>query len=143
MAPIAGANASVEATKPKPTPQSPKPNKALIQSIAVKDIIAKNPQSKYLDVDHDPLAQVFGPVKKGCVNFMGPDVTKKFMQSIELLRAYITEDKESYIDLENRFSQYKDENDARFENLNDMVASLRSSGCTTTSTERSRVWINY
>ncbi|KAF6162981.1 hypothetical protein GIB67_021130 [Kingdonia uniflora] len=24
--------------------------------IAVKDIITKNPQSKYLDVDHDPLA---------------------------------------------------------------------------------------
>ncbi|KAF6160256.1 hypothetical protein GIB67_019025 [Kingdonia uniflora] len=32
--------------------------------IAVKDIITKNPQSKYLDVDHDPLAQVFGPMKK-------------------------------------------------------------------------------
>ncbi|KAF6169360.1 hypothetical protein GIB67_016530 [Kingdonia uniflora] len=82
--------------------------------IAVKDIITKNPQSKYLDVDHDPLAQVFGPVKKGCVNFTGPDVTKKFIQSTELLRAHITEDKESYIDLENRFSQYKAENDARF-----------------------------
>ncbi|KAF6139226.1 hypothetical protein GIB67_040373, partial [Kingdonia uniflora] len=78
-----------------------------------KDIIMKNPQSKYLDVDHDPLAQVFGPVKKGCVNFMGPD--------------------------ENRISQYKVENDARFKNLKDMVASLRSSGCATTSTERSRI----
>ncbi|KAF6160279.1 hypothetical protein GIB67_019048 [Kingdonia uniflora] len=111
--------------------------------IAVKDSITKNPQSKYLDVDHDPLAQVFGPVKKGCVNFMGPDVTKKFIHSTELLRAHITEDKESYIDLENYFSQYKAKNDARFENLKDMVASLRSSGCATTSTERSRVWINY
>ncbi|KAF6146900.1 hypothetical protein GIB67_018553 [Kingdonia uniflora] len=28
--------------------------------ITVKKIIIKNPQSKYLDVDHDPLAQVFG-----------------------------------------------------------------------------------
>ncbi|KAF6176777.1 hypothetical protein GIB67_020499 [Kingdonia uniflora] len=28
--------------------------------IAVKEIITKNPQSKYLDVDHNPLAQVFG-----------------------------------------------------------------------------------
>ncbi|KAF6166128.1 hypothetical protein GIB67_023838, partial [Kingdonia uniflora] len=61
------------------------------QKIAVKDIISRNPQSKYLDVDHDPLAQVFGHVKKG------------------------------------------------FENLKDMVASLRSSGCATTSTERSRI----
>ncbi|KAF6165541.1 hypothetical protein GIB67_006431 [Kingdonia uniflora] len=84
--------------------------------IAVKDIISKNPQSKYLDVDQDPLAQ-----------------------STELLRAHITEDKESYIDLENCFSQYKAGNDARFENLKDMVASLRSSGCATTSTERSRI----
>ncbi|KAF6166924.1 hypothetical protein GIB67_020153 [Kingdonia uniflora] len=107
--------------------------------IAVKDIITKNPQSKYFDVDHDPLAQVFGPVKKGCVNFMGSDVTIKFIQSTELLRAHITEHKESYIDLENHFSQYKVENDARFENLKDMVASLRSSGCTTTSTERSQI----
>ncbi|KAF6166484.1 hypothetical protein GIB67_038221 [Kingdonia uniflora] len=107
--------------------------------IAVKYIITKNPQSKYLDVGHDPLAQVFGPVKKGCVNFLGPDVTKKFIQSTELLRAHITEDKESYINLENRFSQYKAENDARFENLKDMVVSLRSSGCATTSTEKSRI----
>ncbi|KAF6144205.1 hypothetical protein GIB67_004878, partial [Kingdonia uniflora] len=62
--------------------------------IAVKDIITKNPQSKYFDVDNDPLAQVFGPVKKG------------------------------------------------FENLKDMVASLRPSGCATTSNvnvERSRI----
>ncbi|KAF6145775.1 hypothetical protein GIB67_016224 [Kingdonia uniflora] len=76
--------------------------------IAVKDIITKNPQSKYLDVDHDPLAQVFGPMKKRCVNFMGPDA----------------------------------KNDIRFENLKDMVASFRSSGCATTSTvnvERSRI----
>ncbi|KAF6170992.1 hypothetical protein GIB67_014809 [Kingdonia uniflora] len=108
------------------------------RSLPLKDIIAKNLQSKYLDVDHDPLAQVFGPVKKGCVNFMGSDVTKMFIQSTELLRAQITEDKESYIDLENRFSQYKDENDARLENLKDMAASLRSFGCATTSTERSR-----
>ncbi|KAF6157115.1 hypothetical protein GIB67_041576 [Kingdonia uniflora] len=59
-----------------------------------KDIIMKNPQSKYLDVGHDPLAQIFGPVKKG------------------------------------------------FENLKDMVASLRSSGCGTIPTinvERSRM----
>ncbi|KAF6169434.1 hypothetical protein GIB67_021437 [Kingdonia uniflora] len=114
-----------------------------LKKIAVKDIITKNPQSKSLDVDHDHLAQVFGPVKKGCMNFMGPDVTKKFIQSTELLRAHITEDKESYIDLENRFSQYKAENDARFENLKDMVVSLRSSGCTTTSTERSRYYMFY
>ncbi|KAF6174985.1 hypothetical protein GIB67_026473 [Kingdonia uniflora] len=106
--------------------------------IAVKDIITKIPQFKYLDVDHDPLVQVFGPVKKVCVNFMSPDVTKMFIQSTKLLRAHITEDKESYMDLENRFSQYKAENDARFENLKDMVTSLRSSGCTTTSAERSR-----
>ncbi|KAF6176822.1 hypothetical protein GIB67_026509 [Kingdonia uniflora] len=72
------------------------------------------------------------------MNFMGLDVTKKFTHSTELLRAHITEDKKSNIDLENRFSQYKAENDARFENLKDMVASLRSSGCATTSTERSR-----
>ncbi|KAF6153921.1 hypothetical protein GIB67_023698 [Kingdonia uniflora] len=90
--------------------------------IAVKDIIIKNLQSKYLDVDHDPLAQVFGPMKKGCVNFMDPDVTKKFIQSTKLLRAQITEDKESYINLENRFSQYMAENDARFENLKDMIS---------------------
>ncbi|KAF6166211.1 hypothetical protein GIB67_023921 [Kingdonia uniflora] len=62
--------------------------------------------------------------------------------STELLRAHITEDKESYIDLENRFSYYKAENDARFENLKDLVASLKSSGSATTSTvnvERSRI----
>ncbi|KAF6154758.1 hypothetical protein GIB67_032370 [Kingdonia uniflora] len=108
--------------------------------IAVKDIITNNLQSKYLDVDHDSLAQVFGPVKRGCVIFMGPDVTKKFIQSTELLRAHITEDNECYIDLENCFSQNKAENDARFENLKDMVASLRSSRCATTSTERSRIY---
>ncbi|KAF6137201.1 hypothetical protein GIB67_030965 [Kingdonia uniflora] len=107
--------------------------------IAVKDIITENPQSKYLDVDYDPLAQVFGHVKKGCVNFMRPDVTKKFIQITELLRAYITGDKKPYIELENHFSQYKVENDARFKNLKDMVASLRSSGCVITSTERSRI----
>ncbi|KAF6171995.1 hypothetical protein GIB67_029413 [Kingdonia uniflora] len=107
--------------------------------IAVNDISTKNPQSKYLDVDHDPLAQVFGPVKKGCENFMGLKVTKKFIKSTELLRVHITEDKESYIELENHFSQYKAKNDARFENLKDMVASHRSSGCATTSTERSRI----
>ncbi|KAF6152964.1 hypothetical protein GIB67_021569 [Kingdonia uniflora] len=110
--------------------------------ITVKDIITKNPQSKYLDVDHDPLAQVFGPVKKGCMNFKGLNVTKKFIQSAELLRAHIAEDKEFYIDLENRFSQYKAKNDARFLNLKDMVASLRSSGCATISTvnvERSQI----
>ncbi|KAF6172113.1 hypothetical protein GIB67_029531 [Kingdonia uniflora] len=94
--------------------------------IAVKKIIAKNSQSKYLDVDHDPLAQVFGKVKKGCVNFMGPDVTKKSIQSTELLRAQIMEGKKSYIDLENWFSQYKAENDAKLDSLRDMVASLRS-----------------
>ncbi|KAF6172198.1 hypothetical protein GIB67_024820 [Kingdonia uniflora] len=115
------------------------PNYLAAMLITVKDIITKNPQSKYLDIDHDPLAQVFGPMKKGCVNFMGLDVTKKFIHSTELLRAHITEDKESYMDLENRFSQYKAENDASFENLKDMVASFRSSGCATTSTERSRI----
>ncbi|KAF6158647.1 hypothetical protein GIB67_040161, partial [Kingdonia uniflora] len=94
--------------------------------IAVKEIIAKNPQSKYLNVDHDHLAQVFDKVKKGCVNFMGPDVTKEFIQSIELLRVHIIEGKESYIDLENRFSQHKAENDAKLDSLRDMVASLRS-----------------
>ncbi|KAF6158347.1 hypothetical protein GIB67_022427 [Kingdonia uniflora] len=77
---------------------------------------------------------------------MGPDVTKKFIQSTKLLRAHITEDKESYIDLENRFSQYKAENDVRFENLKDMVVSLRSSRCTTTSivnVERSRIAVAH
>ncbi|KAF6144805.1 hypothetical protein GIB67_038904, partial [Kingdonia uniflora] len=92
--------------------------------IAVKDIITKNPQSKYLDIDHDHLAQVFGPVKMGCVNFMGPDVIKKFIQSTQLLRAQIMDDKESYIDLENGFSQYKVKNDARFESLKDMMLLL-------------------
>ncbi|KAF6162584.1 hypothetical protein GIB67_003130 [Kingdonia uniflora] len=55
--------------------------------IAVKDIIMKNRQSKYLDFDHDPLAQVFD---------------------------------------KNRFSQYKAENDVKFDSLKDMVTSLRS-----------------
>ncbi|KAF6160472.1 hypothetical protein GIB67_019241 [Kingdonia uniflora] len=109
------------------------------RSLPLKDIITKNPQSKYLDVDHDPSAQVFGPVNKGCVNLMGSDEAKKFIQITELLRAHITKDKESNIDLKNRFSQYKAENDARFENYKDMVASLRSSGCVTTSTKRSRI----
>ncbi|KAF6135757.1 hypothetical protein GIB67_028613 [Kingdonia uniflora] len=54
--------------------------------------------------------------------------------STELLRAQITEDKESHIDLENRFSQYKAENDARFKSLKDMVASPRSFGCATVPT---------
>ncbi|KAF6139030.1 hypothetical protein GIB67_010756 [Kingdonia uniflora] len=52
------------------------------------------------------------------------------------------EDKESYIDLENRFSQYKAKNDARFKNLKDMVASHRSSGCAITfiaNVERSQI----
>ncbi|KAF6149964.1 hypothetical protein GIB67_008685 [Kingdonia uniflora] len=93
--------------------------------IAVKEIIAKNLQSKYLDVNHDHLAQVFGKVKKGCVNFMSPDVTKKFIQSIELLGAQIMEGKESYIDLENQFSQYKADNDVKLDSLRDMVTSLR------------------
>ncbi|KAF6157175.1 hypothetical protein GIB67_041636 [Kingdonia uniflora] len=48
--------------------------------IAVKDIIMKNPQSKYLDADHDPLVQVFGPMKKGCVNFMGPDISMPLLR---------------------------------------------------------------
>ncbi|KAF6136008.1 hypothetical protein GIB67_006900, partial [Kingdonia uniflora] len=74
--------------------------------ITVKEIIAKNPQSKYLDVDHDPLAQVFG-------------------KSTKLLRT-IMEGKESYIDLENRFSKYKAENDAKLDSLRDMVTSLKS-----------------
>ncbi|KAF6135322.1 hypothetical protein GIB67_027196 [Kingdonia uniflora] len=91
--------------------------------IAIKDIITKNPQSKYLDDYHGPLAQVFGLVKKACVNFMGPDVTKKFIQYTELLMTQVMEDKESYIYLKNFFSQYKAENDARFESLKDMGAS--------------------
>ncbi|KAF6175756.1 hypothetical protein GIB67_035883 [Kingdonia uniflora] len=111
--------------------------------IAVKEIIAKNPQSKYLDVDNDPLAQVFGKVKKGCVNFMGPDVTKKFIQSTELLRAQIMEGYESYIDLENRFSQYKAENDTKLDSLRDMVTSLRSferAATPTVNVDRSRMF---
>ncbi|KAF6156077.1 hypothetical protein GIB67_038069 [Kingdonia uniflora] len=111
--------------------------------IAVKEIIAKNPQSKYLDVDHDPLAQVFGKVKKGCVNFMGPDVTKKFIQSTEILRAQIMEGYESYIDLENRFSQYKAENDTKLDSLRDMVTSLRSferAATPTVNVDRSRMF---
>ncbi|KAF6177119.1 hypothetical protein GIB67_005107 [Kingdonia uniflora] len=102
--------------------------------IAVKEIIAKNPQSKYLDVDHDILVQVFGKVKKGCVNFKGPDVTKKFIQSTELLRAQIMEGKESYINLENLFLQYKVENDAKIDSLRDMVTFLRSFERVATST---------
>ncbi|KAF6139974.1 hypothetical protein GIB67_027191 [Kingdonia uniflora] len=77
--------------------------------IAVKEIIAKNPQSKYLDVDHDPLARVFG--------------------------------NESYIDLENRFSQYKAENDVKLDSLRDMVTSLRSfehAATPTVNVDRSR-----
>ncbi|KAF6159366.1 hypothetical protein GIB67_032137 [Kingdonia uniflora] len=80
--------------------------------IAVKEIIANNPQSKYLDVDHDPLARVFGKVK------------------------------ETYIDLENRLSQYKAENDVKFDSLSDMVRSLRSFERATTpnvNVDRSRV----
>ncbi|KAF6172704.1 hypothetical protein GIB67_017343, partial [Kingdonia uniflora] len=46
----------------------------VVKEIVVKDIIMKNPKSKYLYVDHDPLTQVFGPGKKGWVNFMGLDI---------------------------------------------------------------------
>ncbi|KAF6163023.1 hypothetical protein GIB67_021172 [Kingdonia uniflora] len=111
--------------------------------IAVKEIIAKNPQSKYLDVDHDLLAQVFGKVKKGCANFMGLDVTNKFIQSTELLRAQIMEGNESYIDLENRFSQYKAENDAKLDSLRDIETSLRSferAATPTVNVDRSRMF---
>ncbi|KAF6165432.1 hypothetical protein GIB67_017914 [Kingdonia uniflora] len=111
--------------------------------IAVKEIIANNPQSKYLDVDHDPLTQVFGKVKKGCVNFMGLDVAKKFIQSTEILWAQIIEGNESYIDLENRFSQYKAENDAKLDSLRDMVTSLRSferAATPTVNVDRSRMF---
>ncbi|KAF6158939.1 hypothetical protein GIB67_012356 [Kingdonia uniflora] len=51
------------------------------------------------------------PLYQNFKNFMGPNVTKKFIQSTELLRAQIMEGKEFYINLENRFSQYKAEND--------------------------------
>ncbi|KAF6165262.1 hypothetical protein GIB67_030444 [Kingdonia uniflora] len=74
-------------------------------------------------------AQVFGKVKKGCVNFMGLNVTKMFIQSTELLRSQIMEGKESYIDLKNRFSQYKAENDAKLDSLRDIVTSLKSFEC--------------
>ncbi|KAF6170753.1 hypothetical protein GIB67_015705 [Kingdonia uniflora] len=47
------------------------------------------------------------------------------LKSTELLRAQIMEGKESYINLENRFSQYKAENDAKLDSLRDMVTSLR------------------
>ncbi|KAF6157971.1 hypothetical protein GIB67_015287 [Kingdonia uniflora] len=73
---------------------------------------------------------------------MGPDVTKKFIHSTELLRAQIMEGKESYIDLENQFSQYKAENDAKLDSLRDMVISLRSferAATPTVNVDRSRV----
>ncbi|KAF6160447.1 hypothetical protein GIB67_019216, partial [Kingdonia uniflora] len=56
------------------------------------------------------------------------------MQSSELLRTQIMEGKESYIDLDNRFSQYKAENDAKLDSLRDMVTSLRSFQRAVTST---------
>ncbi|KAF6171326.1 hypothetical protein GIB67_038179 [Kingdonia uniflora] len=74
---------------------------------------------------------------------MGPDVTKKFIQSTELLRAQIMEGNESYIDLENRFSQYKAENDTKLDSLRDMVTSLRSferAATPTVNVDRSRMF---
>ncbi|KAF6164745.1 hypothetical protein GIB67_040997 [Kingdonia uniflora] len=47
--------------------------------IAVKDIIMKNPQPKYLDVGHDPLAQVFGPVKKISTPLLREEAVVHFM----------------------------------------------------------------
>ncbi|KAF6165441.1 hypothetical protein GIB67_017923, partial [Kingdonia uniflora] len=44
------------------------------------------------------------------------------LQSTELLRAQIMKGKESYIDLENRFSQYKAKNDAKLDSLRDMMS---------------------
>ncbi|KAF6155558.1 hypothetical protein GIB67_004552 [Kingdonia uniflora] len=73
---------------------------------------------------------------------MGLDVTKKFIQSTELLRAQIMEGKESYIDLENRFSQYNAENDAKLDSLRDMVTFLRSFQRVVTSTVNvDRSWV--
>ncbi|KAF6138846.1 hypothetical protein GIB67_018577 [Kingdonia uniflora] len=51
--------------------------------------------------------------------------------------------KKSYIDLENRFLQYKAENDAKLDSLRDMVTSLRSFERVATPTanvDRSRVF---
>ncbi|KAF6173069.1 hypothetical protein GIB67_009989 [Kingdonia uniflora] len=63
--------------------------------------------------------------------------------STELLRAQIMEGNESYIDLENRFSQYKTENDAKLDSLRDMVTSLRSferAATPTVNVDRSRMF---
>ncbi|KAF6172154.1 hypothetical protein GIB67_003846 [Kingdonia uniflora] len=75
---------------------------------------------------------------------MGPDVTKKFIQNTDLLRIQIMEGKESYIDLENRFSPYKVENDTKLDSLRNMVISLRSFELTATpivNVDRSRMSI--
>ncbi|KAF6143264.1 hypothetical protein GIB67_039047 [Kingdonia uniflora] len=42
----------------------------------VKAIVAKDPSSIHLDLDHDPVAQVFGREKKGCVRGLGEGVSK-------------------------------------------------------------------
>ncbi|KAF6134809.1 hypothetical protein GIB67_002210 [Kingdonia uniflora] len=56
--------------------------------IAVKEIIAKNSQSKYLDVDHDPLAQVFGKVLP-VVGFLTFLYAHKGLKMIPILRYVI------------------------------------------------------
>ncbi|KAF9588475.1 hypothetical protein IFM89_010501 [Coptis chinensis] len=44
---------------------------------SIKEIAAKDPSSTLLDLDHDPVARVYGPDSKGRVRGMGSGVTKR------------------------------------------------------------------
>ncbi|KAF6147790.1 hypothetical protein GIB67_006763 [Kingdonia uniflora] len=100
-----------------PCPKSPEKMTTARAKRYRHGIIARDPKSKYLDFDHDPLGQVFGRVKRGRVPFMGPHVNKKLIQNTELPRAQMEEEKESYNDLKEQLLNYQKEMDAMFDQL--------------------------
>ncbi|KAF5195730.1 hypothetical protein FRX31_014683 [Thalictrum thalictroides] len=70
----------------------------------IKEIADKDPSSTLLDVDHDPVAQVYGPEVKGRVRACGTGVSKRGIDASALARHQLKRQKQYTSALEDKVS---------------------------------------
>lgn len=83
----------------------------------IKAAIQNNPDSVHLDVDHDPIAQVYGPEGKGRVRSMGAGVTKSSLSTSAPARELLRHEKKRSAAYEERFTNQ----DQRIRNLEEKI----------------------
>ncbi|KAL5699766.1 hypothetical protein ACHQM5_030623 [Ranunculus cassubicifolius] len=75
----------------------------------INAIVAADPNSKMKDLDHDPVAQVYGHDGRGCTRGYGDDVSKTALIAAGPYKRKAQEEKNSRIELQNELGDLRQE----------------------------------